>query len=268
MLLAQITDLHATVRGRTSFGVVDTPSCLARAVDALIAHEPRPDAVLVTGDLAFDGRPEEYAVVAEELGRLPMPTLAIPGNHDARGPFRAALVPRFCPSEDPRFLHWAVDLGEVRLIGLDTLVEGQDHGELCAQRLAFLEGELARAAGRPVVLALHHPPFATGIGFMDRIGLAEPGPLERLVRAHGRVERVLCGHVHRSIQCAFGGTVASVAPATAHQVRLALEPGAPSRLTLEPPAFHLHQRTGDRPTVTHTAHVGPWPGPYPFSGEG
>ncbi len=264
MLLAQITDLHATARGRASFGVVDTTACLARAVDALIAHLPRPDAVLVTGDLAFDGRPEEYAVIAEELARLPVPVLAIPGNHDARGPFRAALVPRLCPSPDPVFLHWAVDLGPLRVIGLDTLVEGSDHGELCPRRLAWLEVELARAAGRPVVLALHHPPFATGIGFMDRIGLRAPEALAGLVRAHGRVERVLCGHVHRSIQCAFAGTVASVAPATAHQVQLALAPEAPSRLTLEPPAFQLHQRTGDGPMVTHTAYVGPWPGPYPF----
>lgn len=264
MLLAQITDLHATARGRTSFGVVDTSACLARAVDALIAHEPRPDAVLVTGDLAFDGRPEEYAVVAEELARLPMPVLAIPGNHDARDPFRAVLVPQACPSADPQFLHWAVDVGGVRVIGLDTLVEGSHHGELCADRLAWLEAELRRAADQPVILALHHPPFATGIGFMDQIGLRAPEALAGLVRAHGRVERILCGHVHRSIQCAFAGTVASVAPATAHQVQLALAPEAPSRLTLEPPAFHLHQRRGDGPMVTHTAHVGPWPGPYRF----
>lgn len=268
MLLAQITDLHVTTRGRTAYGVVDTAACLARAVDALLALEPRPDAVIVTGDLAYDGRAEEYAVVAEELGRLAMPVLAIPGNHDARAPFRAALVPRFCPTDDALFLHWAVDLGEVRLIGLDTLVEGGEHGELCARRLAWLEAELDRARRRPVVLALHHPPFATGIGFMDRIALRDPQALARLVEGHGRVERVLCGHVHRSIQAGWAGTVASIAPSTAHQVRLALAPGAPSRLTLEPPAFHLHRWIGDGPTVTHLAHVGPWPGPYPFAAEG
>ena len=89
----------------------------------------------MTGDLAFDGRPEEYAVIAEEFARLSMPVLAVPGNHDARQTFRPALVPRFCPTPDPEFLHFAVPVGEVLLVGLDTLVPGQDGGALCSRRL-------------------------------------------------------------------------------------------------------------------------------------
>lgn len=265
MLLAQITDLHVTARGRTAYKLVDTAACLGRAVDALLALVPRPDAVLVTGDLAYDGRPEEYAVVAEELGRLPMPVLAIPGNHDARGPFRAALAPRFCPSDDPEFLHFAVPLGETWLVALDSLVPGADGGALCPRRLAWLEETLARAADRPVILALHHPPFPTGIAHMDRIALAEPGGLERLVRRHGRVERVLCGHVHRAVQTLWAGTIASIAPATAHQVELALDPAAPSCFTLEPPGFHLHARLPGGGLVTHQRSIGSWPGPYRFA---
>ena len=39
------------------------------------------------------------------------------------------------------------------------------------QRLGWLERELASGSGKPVILAMHHPPFVTGIGHMDRIGL-------------------------------------------------------------------------------------------------
>lgn len=264
MLLAQISDCHVSA-GRPAYRIVDTEAALARAIDALLALRPSPDAVILTGDLAYDGRPEEYAVIARELARLPMRVIAIPGNHDARGPFRDALVPRFCPTEDPLFLQVAVDLGELVLVGLDTLVPGEDGGALCAKRLAWLEGTLDRAAGRPVILALHHPPFATGIGFMDRIALAEAEKLEALVRRHGRVERVICGHVHRSVQTLWAGTLASIAPSTAHQVQLALEAGAPSCFTLEPAGFHLHARVPGGGLVTHLVPIGDWPGPYRFA---
>lgn len=265
MLLAQITDLHVTVRGRTAYRVVDTSACLVRAVDALLALRPRPDAVIVTGDLAYDGRAEEYAVIAEELARLPMPVFAIPGNHDARGPFREILAPRFCPTNDPHFLQFAVPLGECLLVGLDTLTPGQDGGSLCATRLAWLDRILTEATNRPVIVALHHPPFATGIAHMDRIALAEPEALARLVRRHGRVERVLCGHVHRSVQTLWADTIASIAPSTAHQVELALDPTAASCFTMEPPGFHLHVRLGSGGFVTHQACLGSWPGPFRFS---
>ncbi|MCS6879048.1 MAG: phosphodiesterase [Geminicoccaceae bacterium] len=265
MLLAHVSDPHVTSPERRAYRIVDTARGLARTIDTLLARRPRPDAVILTGDLACDGRPEEYAQIARELERLPMPVFAIPGNHDERGAFRAHLVPRFCPTEDPTFLQFAVELDDLVLIGLDTLVEGSEGGALCARRLAWLEAALAKARDRSVVLALHHPPFATGIPFMDAIALAAPDRLETLVRAHGRVERVLCGHVHRSIQTLWAGTLASIAPATAHQVGLVLDPTAPSSFTFEPPGFQLHLRLPEGRWVTHLVPVGDWPGPYRFA---
>lgn len=265
MLLAQITDCHVTCPGRRAYRIVDTVAALRQAVDALLGLAPAPDAVLVTGDLAYDGGTEEYEVVAAELGRLPMPVLALPGNHDARGPFREILGRRFCPSEDPQFLHFTYEFPETTLIGLDTLVPGADGGALCSARLAWLEKAFTRVRDKPVILALHHPPFATGIAHMDRIGLANPEDLEGLVRRHGRVERILCGHVHRAVQTIWAGTIASIAPSTAHQVALSLDPAAPSSFTLEPPGLHLHARLPNGAIVTHLFPLGSWPGPYRFS---
>lgn len=265
MLLAHISDPHVTTADRKAYRLVDTAAAFARSIDALRALDPPPDAVILTGDLAYEGQQEEYEVVARELARLPMPVFAIPGNHDRRAPFRALLVPRFCPSEDPAFLHFAVELGDVLLIGLDTLAEAHEGGELCSARLAWLENKLNTARGRPVVLALHHPPFATGIPFMDKIALRDCGPLEALVRAHGGVERILCGHVHRSVTTVWAGTLTTIAPATAHQVSLVLNPKSPSAFTLEPPALLLHLRLSRGAWVTHLVPVGDWPGPYRFA---
>ena len=266
MLLAQLSDLHACAPGELAYGRVDTNAALAKAVDAVLRLDRRPDAVLVTGDLADKGVAAEYALVREELARLSLPTYVIPGNHDRREPLRAAFAgDGYLPTDGP-FLHYALDLGPIRLIALDSLVEGQPHGELCALRLGWLERMLEAASLRPTVVMLHHPPFATGIAHMDAMGLATgAGALTTLIARYPNVERVLCGHVHRSVQARFAGTIASIAPSPAHAVALELIPGADAKFTFEPGAFHLHMWNQPEGLVTHNVHVDPWPGPYPFA---
>lgn len=263
MLIAQISDLHARPRGVPAYGISETNLYAEHAIQALLRLEPRPDCVLVTGDLADCGLDEEYALVRELFARLPMPVYAVPGNHDRREPFRLAFRDRDFLSETG-FLNFAVTCGSVRIVGLDSLVVGESHGELASETIAFLEQTLAAAPETPTLVMLHHPPFDTGIGHMDRTrlltGVTE---LERLVAANPQVKRLLCGHVHRSIQTVFGGTLCQIAPSVGHQVTLDLRSQAPSCFMLEPPEFLLHRFTGDG-VVTHTAKIDRAPGPFPF----
>ena len=71
-----------------------------------------------------------------------------------------------------------------------------------------------------------------------------------------QVERVLCGHLHRSIQSRWAGTVASTAPSTAHQVVLDVREDAALGFTLEPPGYALHLWRPDVGLVSHVATVG------------
>jgi hypothetical protein len=54
------------------------------------------------------------------------------------------------------------------------------------------------------------------------------------------VERVLCGHLHRTIQTRWAGTIAMTIPSTAHAVALDVRHEVPLSLTLEPPGYGLH----------------------------
>ena len=101
MLLAQITDLHIKPRGRLAYRRVDTAACLELAVRQLAALTPRPDLVLVTGDLVDAGHPEEYGLLRELLAPLDMPLFLMPGNHDLRAPLRAGF-PEDAVSGDAR----------------------------------------------------------------------------------------------------------------------------------------------------------------------
>ncbi|WP_042264694.1 phosphodiesterase [Paraburkholderia heleia] len=272
MLLAQISDLHIKPPGALAYRRVDTAASLARTIARLNALTPRPDAVLMTGDLVDQGSVEEYRHLKTLLDTLEIPYWLLIGNHDAREPLREVFADRPELREGGAFIQYAVDLGPLRVIALDSMQPGQSAGTLCAERLAWLAQQLDAARGKPAIVALHHPPFDCGIGHMDAIRLDDSAAqaFETLVARHPNVERVLCGHVHRPMFVRFGGTIAAAVPAPAHQVTLDLAPDAPSTFTLEPPAFALHRYDAQGGIVTHHGYVDTFDGPYPFhepSGE-
>jgi 3',5'-cyclic AMP phosphodiesterase CpdA len=94
------------------------------------------------------------------------PVFVIPGNHDARQPLRAVFRADGYLSADGH-LHYAVEDYPLRLVALDTLVDGKHHGSLGPDQLAWLDATLAAQPERPTIILMHHPPFATGITYMD-----------------------------------------------------------------------------------------------------
>jgi len=136
---------------------------------------------------------------------------------------------------------------------------------LCAERLAWLEARLGEHTTKPAMLFMHHPPFECGIDAFDHMRLQEgERRLAELVSQSGNVERAVCGHVHRPIQVRWAGTMASIAPSTAHQATLDLQDGAPLSMMMEPPAIALHQWRPSTGLVTHVSYVGEFDGPKPF----
>ena len=263
-LLAQVTDMHIKAGGKLSYRVVDTASFLARCVAHILKLPQRPDAVLLTGDLTDFGRPEEYANLERILEALPMPFFLMPGNHDEPANLRAAFPAHAYLRQGASHVDYAIEDFAVRIVALDSTIPRESGGRLDDEQLEWLDRTLAARPGVPAIVALHHPPFWTGIGHMDRMGLANPGALEKIVARHSQVERVIAGHVHRPIVTRFGGTVASTCPGPAHQVALDLADDAPSRFVMEPPAFQLHLWREGAGLVTHTAAIGDFAGPYPF----
>jgi 3',5'-cyclic AMP phosphodiesterase CpdA len=279
MILAQITDTHIVAPGKLFRGPVqgtppdaariycefDTASYLRHAVAALNALVPRPDVVLLTGDLVDHGDPEEYAHLRALLAPLAMPVFVIPGNHDGRETLRDAFRgDGYLPAAG--FLQYAIEDLPLRIVALDTLVPGSHHGTLCAERLGWLDKILAAQPQRPTIVLMHHPPFQTGISYMDNYGFENSAALAEIVACHPQVERILCGHLHRAIDRRFAGTVAGTAPSTAHQIRLNLAPDPRISFIFEPPGYQLHLWR-DGGLVTHTAVFGDWPEPRPPRAE-
>jgi 3',5'-cyclic AMP phosphodiesterase CpdA len=263
-ILGQISDLHIKAPGKLSYRVVDCAAMLARCVEQVLRLPQRPNAIVFTGDLADFGRPEEYAHLRELLAPLPMPYYLLPGNHDDRQALRAAFADHAYLRQWQPYIQYAIDDWPLRIVAIDTVIPGEGGGRLDDERLAWLDSTLAAAPKKPTVVVMHHPPFTTLIGHMDRVGLEGSEALARVIARHPQVERVLCGHLHRPIQYRFAGTIASTSPSPAHQVALDLSPNAPSDFKMEPPAFQLHAWREGIGLVSHTAYIGHFAGPYPF----
>jgi 3',5'-cyclic AMP phosphodiesterase CpdA len=253
ILIAQLTDTHVLAFDSTEDRHVDNNARLRGAVAMILAESPRMDAVLATGDLTNWGHPGEYDALAELLAPLRDRLLPIPGNHDDRDRLRATF-----PDAgwiDAAHASWVTTVEAVRIVGLDSTDPGQPGARFDDEREAWLRSVLSVAHAGPTILALHHPPFATGIGWMDRSGFGGLERFDRVVRDHP-VDRVVCGHLHRPTVSTVGGVTAQVGMSTVQHVALGLGPASPVELVVDPVGYQI-LRVDGHSIVTHTRYTDP-----------
>ncbi|GGZ14026.1 metallophosphoesterase [Novosphingobium colocasiae] len=258
MLIAQATDLHIGFEP----GNPDEPNTrrFRALLDQLCAAPDRPDALVLSGDLTEFGDAESYARLAAMIADLPFPVLPMVGNHDLRAPFLAAFPA--CPTEGG-FIQYNARIGPLRLLVLDTLEEGRHGGAFCEARAGWLADRLAEDAATPTVLALHHPPFESGLHWLDS-GNHEPwvARLAAVVAGAPNVVGLMSGHLHRSIAAQWQGMTATVCSSSAAPAALdlrAADPETPdgrAMITDAPPVYALHRWDGAR-LATHFEWVAP-----------
>lgn len=176
--------------------------------------------VYSVGDIVyFYGERWEYPhQFYEPYAHVPVPILGIPGNHDAdikgahteREPLDG-FMENFCdstpsiPPTDPEFefgrytqtqpyCDWTLDLKAVTIVGLYSNVVPGGHFE--PSQIEWLKGELSSAAAdKPLIVALHHPPYSVDSMHGGSIHVGEV--LDEAFDAAKRVpDLVLSGHVH------------------------------------------------------------------------
>ncbi len=255
MLIGQISDCHIVDPGAPFADRIDSTEGLRRAVATINALDTQPDLVLGTGDLVNEGTAAQYDALDGILAELRAPFVPLPGNHDDRSELRRRFADQLPAGGPLDPIDFVFELGDLAVVALDTTIPGRHEGTVSDAQLDWLDDRLG-AVDRPVVVAQHHPPVASGVGRMDEQCGFDRGRDEADVLArHDHVEAVVCGHLHRSLQCRFAGTIVVVCPSTASQLALELT-GAATRYTDEPTGFLLHHWRSEVGLVSHTVPVG------------
>ena len=195
-LIAQLSDLHC---GSPYFDP-ELMSAAAREVVALA-----PDLVLVGGDITAEGYANEFRAAATHLAPIldsGLPTVVIPGNHDAKNVgylhFRDTFGSGDVEGKADRVLRLKPDLApapsDVVVVALDSTKPDLAEGEIGRERYAWIRQQFDIDADLKVLALHHHLVPVPGTG-RERNTVWDAGDVLALLPELG-VDIVLSGHKH------------------------------------------------------------------------
>ncbi len=236
MQVVQISDLH--------IGGENAEERLATVVESICALNEKPDAVLMTGDLAETGSPAQYDLLRRLLPSK-VPILPVMGNHDLRtGIHRTFGADGLLAKMAGGFIQYETVIGDLRILVLDSVCEGSAEPEFCDARASWLEAELSKSA-QPSLIAMHHPPTPCGVDWVDATNPNWSDALGGVVeRFPERIMAIVCGHIHRPLFSNWRRVPVICAPAVYHQVSLRIGEPIANLYTKEPPGFLVHRFDG------------------------
>ncbi len=250
MQIAQISDTHILAPTSDHPAAQLRAESLCRCVADI--NQQQPDAVIFTGDTVQFGQPEEYARLRELLAPLEAPLYAIPGNRDDKDALRKAFADVPVPS-DGKFVHYAVEGHDLRLVGIDSTSPGERKGVFCPERQAWLEATLSDQPERATLLFIHHPPFDIDDHYIGGYRRPEEAAeLETVVSRHSQVIGLLCGHVHCLVERDWAGTQVLVMPSIAVDVRKGVDEAEAQGA----PVYMLHRYALETGLVSENKMVG------------
>lgn len=203
MKLIVLSDLHLLAPEDRASGP-DNHGRLDAAIKRINAAYADADLVVFAGDLVDRGRHvQPYLDFQDALSDL-QPNYALTvGNHDLRANFQSVFGVAHCDPDG--FVQSAHQIGAFRVLVLDSVSDApapahfrgaySPSGQLCRQRLSWLDTQLEDAKGQPVIVILHHPPLQLSIT-SDQMALQAPDALISRLVTHGGVQHVLSGHIH------------------------------------------------------------------------
>ena len=216
-LVVQLTDTHIEAPGMLLYGKVDTAQHLQESVQQINAMVPPPDLVMITGDLVETPNEASYENFASLIEPLHAPVRLLPGNHDDPQVMLEMFgdLPLF-PAVHSTF-QYAIDDFPVRILALNSHFQGSELPDFGSHRLHWLEHALEES-DKPTMIAIHHPPMKTGIGFIDMVGAQWYAGIRNVIERHPQVQLVIAGHGHTDLLGRIGHAPVYMAGSTAHQL--------------------------------------------------
>lgn len=207
--ILQVTDCHLYADPAGTLLGLNTLDALQQVLSTALA-QATPDMIVVTGDLVHDGSKAGYRALAKTLTRTNRPAAAIPGNHDNALRMQSVLGKQQIPTGGK------IDLGNWRLILLNSQVPGKEHGHLRLDELNLLDDALKDTPPH-VLIFLHHQPVPIDSKWLDNIGLDNGQELFSRIKDNPAVKGIVWGHVHQAWEGKLGHLKLIATPSTCIQ---------------------------------------------------
>ena len=239
LLLAHISDLHLDAGTRAT-------ERATHALDHRTQLSRRPDALLVTGDVAHTPTTAHYHQAAD-LFDLPFPVLTCPGSHDDRAALSQHLLGRR-PTTGP--LNQLHHLNGTAVLVCDSTTPEHEGGHLQPSTLMWINHTLQELhENTPALLALLHPPARVHHPLADHLRLDNAQDLAGLLRAH-RVAGILVGHSHTGGATTFAGRPLLLAPALIRSAPMPWDSEHTAAMD-QPPGVAFHLLDDEHRLTTH-----------------
>lgn len=204
--IGQISDLHIDGDNTLVQGI-DVCANFMKALKSLSMQDL--DLLVLSGDLADDGKPEAYEYVARQLKSCPIPYCIIPGNHDDL----EAMQKYFDLEVHDGKCYYRYEIDGRSIFFLDSAC-----GVVSRDQLDWLQAEIPKVEGE-VILFMHHPPCLCDHKFMDgRYKLQNMDEVQQVLSKFENLTHIFCGHYHSAATRKMGRQLVHAAPATQMEI--------------------------------------------------
>jgi Icc protein len=212
--ITQITDMHLFADKNQQLHGHCTYQNLSDTVDYLIASEPIPHFVLVTGDISQDESQESYQFSRKQFERLNLPVYWIHGNHDDEAKVKSVFEGS---TRLKKLDHVSTKLWD--FIAINTCRPGTDDGYIDESELVnfFRKVNLAKTQHKKIVVVMHHHPYPVSTPLVDACMLKKADHFLEKIKQQDEIKLIICGHVHGDYKIHYGTQIIESCPATSFQ---------------------------------------------------
>ena len=236
MRIAHISDFHLPNKPGQSVNDALPDANLVEAVATLKKQTPKPELIVLGGDLLDDGQKGKYETIADLFKDFQVPVHTVLGNHDdLKNLKKSSLVEkgRNYPG------YGSFDHGKVPLILLRTAGTGKSYGHLDEEQLLWLSEDLSENRAKPVLIFMHHHPIDSGIPWLDNMKLQNADAFWEIVPPYSNnVLGVFFAHLHIQISTAIRGVLVASPPAVCFQYSGNIDTDK-AEISGEQPGFNL-----------------------------
>jgi Icc protein len=170
--------------------------------------------------------------VANMLGAIGAPLLALPGNHDDPG-----VMKNHFP-QGPWNGPFVLEDGPWLLVLMDSTVKGSISGSFSPEDLDRFDERIRSSSAKFVLVALHHQPVTVNAPWIDRYALENPDRFFQHVDRDPRIKCIAWGHIHHDFRAERNGVrllgaPSAVANSLPETPRFTLDPAGPACRWLE-----------------------------------